>query len=364
MIRVLHTIDTTGPGGAETVFMSLAKGMDPARFRTFAAITGPGWVRDELQRCGIEPMFVRTRGKFSFRYLFDLVRIIRNNGIDSIQSHLLGSNVYSCLAGMICRVPVVSTFHGFVDADGTDRLMAFKRRIINLGSGKIVFVSDSLRKRFVRLYKFSPEKAVTVHNGVDPSVFRPRKEDGIRKELGLGTAQLLVGAVGNIRPAKGYDLFLEAARLVLDRHPECRFTVAGEGTGPLYESLLESRRRLNLEHAFTFLGFRSNAAEVLNNLDVFVLPSVSEGFSISAVEAMACSLPVVATRSGGPEEIIRDGVNGIAVECSAEGIAHGIIDLIENPEARKRMSANARKDALERFSMGKMIEAYHDLHGK
>jgi hypothetical protein len=94
MIRVLHTIDTTGPGGAETVFINLVKGLDPNRFESFAAIRGPGWVSDNLRKHQIQPIFINTRGAFSLKYLYGMIRIIKFLKIDVIQSHLFGANLY------------------------------------------------------------------------------------------------------------------------------------------------------------------------------------------------------------------------------------------------------------------------------
>ncbi|MCF8026438.1 MAG: glycosyltransferase family 4 protein [Desulfobacteraceae bacterium] len=364
MIRVLHAIDTTGPGGAETVFVSLAAGLDPEQFQSFAVIRGSGWVCDALRKNGIEPLFVQSRGSFNRKYLYELIKIIRKYRIDIIQSHLLGTNLYCSLAGMLCRVPVISTFHGFVDASANERFMKMKTWIINRGSKKIVFVSDRLREGYIRKYGFSAAKSVTIYNGVDTGVFKPQKDDSIRQRLGLGPDHILIGALGNIRPAKGYDLFLRAARRIYDKHPEARCVVAGQGSGELYRNLLELRKALELEDVFFFIGFCEDAVRVLNNLDIFVLPSTTEGFSISTIEAMACGLPVVVTRSGGPEEIVIDGENGVAVDCSEGAIARGLIELIEDEELKKAISLRAYSLVQEKFSSAAMIKSYSHVNEK
>lgn len=102
----------------------------------------------------------------------------------------------------------------------------------------------------------------------------------------------------------------------------------------LYEELLQLRKELELEGVFHFIGFQSDAAKVLNNFDIFVLPSISEGFSISTVEAMACGLPVIVTKSGGPEEIIFNEENGLLVDCVEDDLAHAITKYLENEKLR------------------------------
>lgn len=363
MIRILHTIDTTGPGGAETVFVNLIKGLDRTRFQPTVVIGGPGWVCDELRKGGIEPIFIDAKGTFNIAYLLGLVKIIRKNRIDIIQSHLLGANLYSSMAGLISGVPVVSTFHGFVDVKARERFSKLKSRIINLGSKIIVFVSDGLRKYYVEQKGISAGKSVVIYNGVDTSIFRPERDDSVRKKLGLGPENILVGAVGNIRPAKGYDYLLRAARLVVDRCPAFRFVVAGEGTGLLYDDLLALRKCLGLESHFFFLGFVADASRFMNNLDVFVLPSVSEGFSISTVEAMACGIPVIATRSGGPQEIISSGIDGILVDvCSINKLYESIVMLRENQDLSITLIKNGIKACNNKFSHTCTLEEYEQLY--
>lgn len=360
MIRVLHTIDTSGPGGAETVFVNLAKGLDSTKFESFVAIRGPGWVCDSLRCNGLEPIFLQSRGGFNITYLKALIRIIREFQIDVIQAHLLGASLYSSMAGLICRIPLISTIHGFVDTNDKERLMWLKTKLINLGSKKIVFVSNRLRKHFVTEFGFSKTKSMTIYNGVDTSVFYPNKDDSIRKEYGIGPDQIVVGAVGNIRPAKGYDLFLKAAKLVYEHYPESRFIVAGQGAGKLYDELLQLRRSLGLDDVFHFIGFQKNAANVFNNFDIFVLPSISEGFSISTIEAMACGLPVIVTKSGGPEEIVSDRSNGLLSETNSRSIAGAVSNLIADNELRCLLARGSIQQVNFKYGLSTMVKAYQD----
>ena len=149
MKTILHTIDTTGPGGAETIFIDLASRLPKEKYRSVVVIRGKGWVYEELCRRGIEPLFMDAKGSFNWRYLADLVSLIRQEGVDVIQSHLLGSNVYCSLAGLITRKPVVATFHGAVDFGGKERLKGVKYSTINAGANSIVAVSGSLRQEIL-----------------------------------------------------------------------------------------------------------------------------------------------------------------------------------------------------------------------
>jgi len=104
MKTILHSIDTTGPGGAETVFIELATRLPADKYRSVVVIRGKGWVYEELCRRGITPVLLDTRGSFNLRYLMGLRKIIRDEGVDLIQAHLLGTSVYCSLAGLLTTI--------------------------------------------------------------------------------------------------------------------------------------------------------------------------------------------------------------------------------------------------------------------
>lgn len=364
MKTILHTIDTTGPGGAETVFINLASKIDRARFRSVVAINGPGWVHDALRQHGLTP-HVLNAGKntsFDLPYLRQLITIVRRERVDLIHSHLFGSNVYSSVAGLFCGVPTVSTFHGAVDTDGRNRLRRLKFALINAGSRKVVFVSDHLRRHILSGAHLAVDRTARIYNGIDLREHAPGREVALRRELGLINDDLLIGAVGNIRPAKGYHVLLHAAALLTAKNERYKFVIAGHAGGQLYDELLALRARLKLERSVFFLGFRADVVQVLRNLDIFVLTSTTEGLSISTIEALACGLPVVVTRSGGPEEIVRHEDNGLLVDIeSPNEVACTIERIVADAGLRNALSDNAVRSAV-RFGEADMIAAYESLY--
>ncbi len=363
LCRILHTIDTTGPGGAETVFVALATWPMGANVHNIVAITGSGWVQDELRRRGMNAHVLEVSGSFDIRYLYGLVRLIRKYQVDLIQSHLLGSNVYCSLAGMICRVPVVSTFHGLVDYGSTERYLALKRLVLNQGSSRCVFVSDALREEIIERSGISRSRTVTIHNGIDVEAFAPDRKKILSQELGLNDDAIIVGAVGNIRPSKDYATFLRAAALLRGGNSRYHFVVIGDAGNALSQQLLQLRGDLGLDDAVHFIGFRHDIATLLNSMDMFVLSSVSEGFSLATVQAMACGVPVVVTRSGGPEEIVSDGVNGILVDVQAESqLAEAIGRVTQDAGLRQTLVTNALELVRARYTLDAMLAQYGALY--
>lgn len=363
MKNILHAIDTSGPGGAETVFLALARGLDPIKYRSYAVIKSEGWVAGQLRKFGLEPFFADAKGSFNLKYLYQLVRIIRRYKIDIVQSHLFGSNVYCSLAGLICGVPVISVFHGAVDVNPSSKLLRTKFRILNRGSAKVVCVSQSLSATLLKSGMLARAKSVVIYNGIDTHLFRPQRHHHLRDQFGLAAADIVIGAMGNIRRPKGYDVLLRAAALLVKKSPRYKFMIAGDGSGRLYEDLLKLREDLGLKAHVFFLGFQEDVARVLNNFDIFLLSSTTEGFSIATIEAMACGLPVVVTRSGGPEEIVSHDENGLLVDvASAPQIADAIELIVHDPALKARLVQKARAHVVARFGMDAMLRAYDDLY--
>lgn len=363
VIKVLHTIETRGPGGAETVFLNLIRNLDTNRFVSHIVLRGEGWVFDEVLKSGLSPHIIKSSGSFDLKFLFALRRYLKKNKIDIIHSHLFGSNVYCSLVGLITGIPVVSTFHGMVDVDLEDNYLPLKCLIINKGSKKIVFVSENLRKTLSNKMPLNRKKSLVIYNGIDSSQFMEAKDDSLRTELGFTAEDILIGSIGNIRNPKGYDILIKAAAILRSNYPKCRFIIAGEGENDIYKDLTALRKSLGVEGTVKFLGFRSDINNILKCFDIFLLPSTTEGFSISTIEAMAAGVPVIVTDSGGPTEIVTNNLDGLVVEPNNhEAIAMAIERYILNHDSITKMSNQAEITVREKFSINRMINDYNHLY--
>jgi glycosyltransferase involved in cell wall biosynthesis len=364
MKTILHTIDTTGPGGAETVFIDLATRLSPEKFRSIVVIRGKGWVYEELCRRGMEPVLLDSRGSFNLGYLSGLREIIRREGVDLIQSHLLGASVYCSLAGLLTGTPVVATFHGSVDIGERERLKSLKFAAINTGTARIVAVSGGLRDDILRRTKLRADKTEIIYNGIPTAEFQRARSNSLRQKYGWSEDEFIIGSLGNIRPAKGYEILHRAAALLNGGETSLRFVIAGQpDKNGLHEDLLRLREELGLEDRVQFLGFLDDPADFLSNLDLFLSSSTSEGLPLAAIQAMAAQLPLLATRCGGYEELVTDRENGWLVEVgSPEAIAEAIQFLVAAPEARLELAKNARKHATETFDISMMLNAYERIY--
>lgn len=361
MITVMHVIDTGGPGGAETVFLHLAAGLDRARYRSICVVSRDGWLATALRQRGIEPVILPASGSMNLGYLRKLLRIARRERVDLMAAHLYGSAIYCGLAGLLSSIPVISILHGQSDMHGGGRLAAVKKLLVRR-SRHLVFVSEKLRVELAAALNAQPSRTVVIPNGVDMAKFAGAADDSIRKQLQLRGTDVLVGAVGNIRVPKAYDIFLRAAHILRQRSDKWHFVIAGEGGNALHEELLLLRQQLGLQEVVTFLGLRSDVARILNNLDIYTSSSRTEGFSLTCVEAMSAGIPVVATRSGGPEEIIEHGLSGLLVPVDdPTALADEIERLADDPGLAKELCHRASQRVLNRYTLEAMVGAYERL---
>lgn len=359
---IVHIIETGGPGGAETVFMDIIRSLDPTIWRSVAVIPDPGWLNDELLKSGIETCIISERVSFDPVFFGRLVRLIRRAKADLIHGHLLGSSVRSALLSVATGVPAIGTLHGQTDIAVNEGYRGMKIAALQRLK-KLVFVSEQLRESFAEIAPLPDSLARVIPNGIDSRRFDGRFPAHIRQEFGILPSEFLIGAVGNPGPAKGYEVLLDAASLLKHRSPGCRFVVVGETSNGRGDELAAGRRARGLEEEVIFTGFRSDVAPILAALDLYLLPSLSEGFSLSLVEAMAAGRAIIATRCGGPEGIIEDQVSGVLVAVnSASSIANAVVELRNNPELRMKLGSAARSAASERYTIAAQVAAYEDLY--
>jgi glycosyltransferase involved in cell wall biosynthesis len=359
---LIHLIDTGGPGGAETVYARLVTGLAERGWPGIPVVSREGWLAETLRAAGEAPVILSSRGSFQWRLARELVRRARRHGVCAIVTHLYGSAIYGSAAGLLTRRPVVGVFHGQSDVSSPGRFDRAKRALVRLGLTTAIAVSDRLRQELDARLSLPSGRWRVIPNGIEVERFTGASPLGLRSQLGLSDGDILIGALGNVRRPKGYADLLRAAAILQGGPLPVHVVVAGEGQGELMDELLALRHELGLATRVHFLGLVGVAPSFLAELDLFVSSSTSEGFSIACVEAMAAGLAVVATRSGGPEEIVVPGETGLLVPTSnPEALAAALEQVVANPSLRHRMGAAGRARARAAYSLAAMLDAYEDL---
>lgn len=361
MPTVLHIIETTGPGGAETVFTDLIRTL-PSRYRPIPIVAGGGWVLDRLRDIGTKPVVIPSDGRSRTAYFADLLGAVRQSRADLVHAHLMGSSVYGSIAAKLTRAKAICTLHGSVDLPQEDPYRSARFRILNATASSVVLVSESLRQHVLGCTPLKESFTRVIHNGVDVQAFASGFSGDLRAEFGIPDDVPIIGALGNVRAAKGYHVLLEAVSHLPDDQP-WHLLVVGDTSGDIYPILDATLARLNLRDRVTFTGFREDVPSVLSTFDIFALSSTTEGFSLATVQALAASKPVVATRSGGPEEILADGVTGLLVPPeNARALAKALQRLLSDSALRTALSSAGAGEVRRRFSLESMVSAYEHLY--
>ncbi len=366
--RILHIIETEGPGGAETVLVDLVHGLRDAQTETRAVIpVAQSWLGRALPaeaRAVIPPSTVAFSAPIDLAYVRALRAEIVRYRPTVVHAHNFDAALYAALALRGSALPLAVTFHGASDVERrgvNNRIKWWMLRRANA----IVCVSHRLQALAQQVPGVPRGRLRAIHNGSDLARIPTVRSTALRERLGLAPTATLIGALGNVRGPKGYNFLLDAVANLRSRGHDVHIAIAGDDAGALGDALKAQRSALALDSHVTFLGFQDDPGDFLAGLDLFVLPSTSEGFSISTVQALAAGLPVVATRSGGPEEIVVNDVSGLLVPAgSADALVAGLTRVIEDPALAQRLASQGRERAASHFSLQTMLRAYRALYAE
>lgn len=370
-MHILKIIETGGPGGAETIFATLADSLR-CQGHKISVIVGPGdWLAPRLRSSGHEVEVVTTRGFLDLKLIRQVRRRLKAEKVDCIHAHLFGSIVYACLAAIGTGVPVLGTLHGHADLQGHGVRFRVKTLLVRYSCNILVTVSRSLQDHALQVLGFPIERSRVVFNGVKTANSDLGQTPNVAKTVSPGSALVSatnqsprIGAVGNIRKSKDYPNLLQAVAILKPTFPNLKVVIAGapDDSG-LYNECRNLVNTLGLAKSVEFIGFTEHPMDFLRDCDVFVLSSSHEGFSLATVEAMLAGTPIVATRSGGPEEIIQDGRTGRLVAThDPEALAASLRHAIQDVTASHIMAVNAKEDAGIRFTVEAMLRNYSLLY--
>lgn len=365
-IKVLHVIGGGEIGGAEIHILHLLKNMDRQGFDVRLCCLFPRPFAQAAEEAGIPVDVINMKNKFNFLAVAQMIKIIKEHRIDIVHTHGVRANMVGRLGAKLAGAKhIVTTIHSVLEQDYPAPLARFANKLMErLTEGyveRFVTVSDLLQKDLLTK-GIRPEKILTIYNGINPEDFQPdRVATDVRGRFRIPVEVPVVGIIARLHPVKGHGVFLQAAKEVLAVLPQACFLIVGSGFHrPWIEAEVE---RLGLGKNVVFTGFMDDIPGVLAALDVLVISSLSEGFGLTAVEAMAMGVPVVATQVGGLPEIITHKENGLLVPAGDAGeMAKKILWLLENPVAGEAMAQKGRATVGEKFTVRGMAEQTQALY--
>jgi len=347
--KILHLRASTSFGGAEKLMLSCFKKMKQEDFSLFLL----GIVKkkrenssivEKARESGIASFYLYYRWKFGIYSVFSLVSFLKKNQITIVHSHGYRENILVFFSSWLCDVWKISTVHGWTThgwRKRIDKIILKRFDIITVPSEEIV---DELIQAGIK-----KEKITLLRNVIDPEALEDRSQSlSFRKEFNIPQDMFTVTYIGRISPEKGLHYLLESASHVKEKIPGIKIVIAGDGTE--LDILKNHVRKTGLENHVIFTGYREDVGSILRASDVFVNPSLTEGFPLSILEAMYCKVPVVATAVGGIPEIMKTGESGILIEPrNSEELADALVMLFKDSKARERISQNAYRIVTQEY---------------
>ena len=351
-------------GGAQRQVVELANHIDPSLFDVHICVLSDYVpLADRLVDRERRLHVITKKWKYDLTVIPRLAKLLYQLKADIVHGYMFDAEIAARLAGRLARTPLI-----FGSERSTDyhlkRLQLLIYRLTRSCMDMIIANSNRGMQFISRLLGYHPSQCRVIHNGVDTQRFRPHDEQALRRELGIGDGESVVGMFASFKEPKNHSLFFGAARRVLQRLPQTRLLLVGDD---LYGGILGSDEykrgvdrlvdELDIRERCLFLGNRQDVDRLYSVCDLTVLPSLFEGTPNVALESMACGVPVIATQVSDNAQIIPDGRVGYVIPLGDEvALGERICQLLENDVLRRQMGQEARTWVESEFSMARMVD--------
>lgn len=362
-------------GGVEWVVYWLTSNLDRDRYRVIVCcLQSLGELGERLRDQGITVLVFNGRSSINllhiprnFYVIWNLIKLLRREKVQIVHTHEFFSGSLGRIAAKLAKIPI--TILMLHNKDRWKKLIhIYIDRIMANWTDKIVANSYSV-KEFTILYEgLNPSNFTVVHNGIDSKRFSSNLINRKTKkpELGIENSTPTLVIVGRFTTQKGHRHLIEALPAVVEKFPKLKLLIVGDDS-PFDVSTKEETFHLvdtlGLMEKVVFLGERKDVPEILCAADIFVLPSLWEGFGLVIAEAMAAGIPVIASKIDGIPEVVKDGVTGILVPPkNPDALSNAIIHLLNKPNKAKAMG-QAGKERVERyFTVDEMVIRWDELY--
>lgn len=366
-VKVLWLIKGLDAGGAEKLLeMALPYlNRDIFEYQVAYLLTEKNGLVPRFEQAGVGAVCLDTNKPYDLRVIWKLRHLLQQEQVDILHIHSPYPAILGRLAGRLARVKaIIYTEHNIVERYHT--LTMLGNVLTYPLSDAIIAISSAVRRSIERWKTARGKTLHTIYDAMDFDAIDAVEADPrvARKKLGINDNHLVVGNVAHIQPQKGHQYLVQAAQLVAEQCPDVTFVIVGgeKAKGGIKE-LEELAQRLGIRDRVIFTGFRHDVLQVIAGFDVFVLPSVWEGFGIVLLEAMALGKPVIGTSVGGIPEVIDDKVDGFLVEPrNPAQLAARIVELLRDEALRNSMGQKGMHKVRRKFAIQEMVRRVEQVY--
>jgi glycosyltransferase involved in cell wall biosynthesis len=361
--QILHITFDMRIGGTEMVIRNLIEGADATLFdMSIFCIEGPlgPWGID-LQKRGLKIVSKARQAGFDTSLIFAIRKYIKDHKIDIVHCHQYTPWVYGVLAAFGTKTKVIFTEHGRFYPDSS----TWKRKLINPWlcriTDHITSISKATKQALVEFENIPEHRIQVVYNGILPPIADPFKTSQLRKELKIAEHTLILGTIARLDPIKNHKMMLEAFSLVLKVYPDTVLIIVGDGEER--QNIEEQIQTLDIKNKVILPGYDPQPQHYLALMDIFLLSSLSEGTSMTLLEAMALKKPCVVTDAGGNSEIIQHNINGIVTPNNIpKDFAEGIMLLQNNSFKRAEFGEKSKVIFDDKFTVEAMSTSFEHIY--
>ncbi|MHB8624058.1 MAG: glycosyltransferase [Sulfuricaulis sp.] len=361
-LHIQHVLLSLQPGGLENGVVNVVNGLNPSRFQSsICCLKHAGEFSSRILPNRAQIYEMGWQGGNDYLLPLRLGQMFRRTQTDIVHTRNPEAFFYGFLGAKLAGVRVViHSEHGrpFPDKPHRMRLQRFLSRFTD----RIFSVSKQLKQDLVTHIGIPAARIDVLYNGVDTNMTCARDRTAVRRELNLHDSDIVIGSVGRLVSVKNYAMLLRAVSALLANH-EVKVIFVGEGPErPALEALTDS---LQIRQSVRFLGHRNDVRDMLIGMDIFVLPSQSEGMSNTLLEAMAAGIPVVASDVGGNTEIVRDKQDGLIFHHNdLTQLQTCLAKLCHDDTYRKQLGRSGQLRVFQAFSIQAMIARYEELYNR
>lgn len=375
--RICHLIWALEPGGAERQVVTIAKWQQQNGFQPrVVCLTRKGALAAELEERGIPVDLIEKKAGADFSIIGKLAQFFKDESVDLVHTHVPTANLWGRLAAKKAGCPVIVSEHS--DLAATDFKFKWINRFLTRDTAGYLVVSQHIKDLMAK-NGIPEEKIRVIRNGIpieknsNPEIRNSKQIQNSKAENKSNLSDFeiqisdfkkigpLIGTVGRLEERKDQSTFLKACALIQKEIPSARFMIIGDG--PLRAALEKEAEGLGIRDAVIFTGVRQDIPALLAALDIFVLSSLTEGISISLLEAMASGKPCVATRVGGNPEVITDRVTGRLVSARQPAeMADTLCELLRNPGPTAEMAGAGKSRVISHFSQETMMQGIRKVY--
>jgi glycosyltransferase involved in cell wall biosynthesis len=361
MTRVLHLVSSGGLYGAEQVILNLARSESTISYvGALNNVHRPNLeVIDEAKNRALRTVVFDSQGRADLHTVLEVRRFLKKYGIDILHTHGYKSDIVGFCATRFTTTRWVATNHVWHPMGGKLKLYESVDAFVLRFAARVVAVSREIRRDLIHR-NVPAGKIRVVDNGIEVDRFRAKPAPALRAEFKIREGDVVITMVGRLSPEKGHAALLSAASH-LQCHERVKFLIVGDG--PLGESLRAETARLKLDGRVVFTGFRNDTPDIYAISDVLVNASSIEGLPMTILEAMAAGVAVVAARTGGIPDLIKDNETGLLFDAhDVEALTSHLESLVGDERNRRRLGANGAEFVRMNNSCERMCDAYRQVY--